>query len=131
MPTPRAWRPTRGSRGPGCSLCLLRASRGSGCREPRRALGPLSSPPPLNIHRFLPLGRAGRLPCSTAPRRPLAVAPAPRELAAGGEWAVAGPVHALASPLPRPEEAPPPCPPSPPTFLGLGTRDAAPQFQSH
>lgn len=44
---------------------------------------------------------------------------------------MAGPVHALASPLPRPEEAPPPCPPSPPTFLGLGTGDAALLFQSH
>ncbi|XP_029324038.1 mucin-7-like [Mus caroli] len=95
-----------------------------------------SARPPLlpspSEYSSLPPARAGRpLRCSAAPRRPLAAAPAPSELAAGGEWAVASPVHALASPLPRPEGAPPPCPPSPPTFLGLGTRDAAPLFQSH
>lgn len=123
----------------------------SSSRLPRSRLLPLPPPrvmrlrlqgaarsarPPLlpspSEYSSLPPARAGRpLPCSAAPRRPLAAAPAPSELAAGGEWAVASPVHALASPLPRPEEAPPPCPPSPPTFLGLGTRDAAPLFQSY
>lgn len=73
-PTPRAQRPDPGSGGSGC---LLRASCGWGCREPRRALSPLPPPPPLNIHRFLPPRPADRLPSTAAHRRPPAAAPAP------------------------------------------------------
>lgn len=96
-----------------------------------------SARPPLlpspSEYSSLPPARAGRsLPCSAAPRRPLAEAPAPP-----ASWRRAGSGRRRARctlwrlPLPRPEEAPPPCPPSPPTFLGVGTRDAAPLFQSH
>lgn len=74
-PTPSARLPGPGSRG--CSRCLLRASCGWGCREPRRALGPLPSPPPLNIHRFLPPRPARRLPSSAAPRRRPPLPPPP------------------------------------------------------